>query len=105
MSLTRTIQVRVTVVNKQGRRRIDEIGDESRRRILDAAEELFSEFGFDSTSIAGTAERSGISRAPSRGNVPVGTGRCRRTPTCHGRGGVVAGRRRGVDAVVTGDAG
>ncbi|MFF5583826.1 TetR/AcrR family transcriptional regulator [Streptomyces hygroscopicus] len=53
-------------MSKQGRRRIDEIGDESRRRILDAAEELFSEFGFDSTSIAGIAERSGI----SRGSIP-----------------------------------
>lgn len=33
------------------RRRIDEIGEESRRRILDAAEELFGERGFDSSTV------------------------------------------------------
>ncbi|CAN5121907.1 hypothetical protein BH09ACT5_BH09ACT5_13490 [soil metagenome] len=48
------------------RRRIDEIGDESRRRILDAAEELFAERGFDRTSFVDIAERSGI----SRGSIP-----------------------------------
>jgi TetR/AcrR family acrAB operon transcriptional repressor len=53
-------------VTPQGRRRIDEIGDESRRRILDAAEELFAERGFDRTSFVDIAERSGI----SRGSIP-----------------------------------
>ncbi|MEV6981096.1 TetR/AcrR family transcriptional regulator [Sphaerisporangium sp. NPDC051017] len=48
------------------RRRIDEIGDESRRRILDAAEELFAERGVDRTSFVDIAERSGI----SRGSIP-----------------------------------
>jgi TetR/AcrR family acrAB operon transcriptional repressor len=47
-------------------RRIDEIGQESRRRILDAAEELFAEKGFDRTSFVDIAERSGI----SRGSIP-----------------------------------
>ncbi|MFD2419747.1 TetR/AcrR family transcriptional regulator [Amycolatopsis pigmentata] len=47
-------------------RRIDEIGDESRRRILDAAEELFAEQGFERTSFVDIAERSGI----SRGSIP-----------------------------------
>ena len=47
-------------------RRIDEIGDESRRRILDAAEELFAEKGFDKTSFVDIAARSGI----SRGSIP-----------------------------------
>ena len=47
-------------------RRIDEIGDESRRRIMDAAEALFSEKGFDRTSFVDIAERSGI----SRGSIP-----------------------------------
>lgn len=48
------------------RRRIDEIGDESRRRILDAAEALFAERGFDRTSFVDIAARSGI----SRGSIP-----------------------------------
>lgn len=47
-------------------RRIDEIGDESRRRILDAAEELFAEKGFDKTSFVDISSRSGI----SRGSIP-----------------------------------
>ena len=47
-------------------RRIDEIGDESRRRILDAAEELFAERGYERTSVVDIAERSGI----SRGSIP-----------------------------------
>jgi TetR/AcrR family transcriptional regulator, acrAB operon repressor len=47
-------------------RRMDEIGQESRRRILDAAEELFAERGFDRTSFVDIAERSGI----SRGSIP-----------------------------------
>lgn len=46
--------------------RIEEIGDESRRRILDAAEALFAERGFDRTSFVDIAERSGI----SRGSIP-----------------------------------
>ena len=46
--------------------RIDEIGDESRRRILDAAEALFAEKGFDRTSFADLAARSGL----SRGSIP-----------------------------------
>lgn len=53
-------------MSSPGRRRIDEIGDESRRRILDAAEELFAERGFDRTSFVDIAERSGI----SRGSIP-----------------------------------
>lgn len=53
-------------VSTAPRRRIDEIGDESRRRILDAAEELFAERGFDRTSFVDIAERSGI----SRGSIP-----------------------------------
>ena len=53
-------------VSSPQRRRIDEIGDESRRRILDAAEELFAERGFDRTSFVDIAERSGI----SRGSIP-----------------------------------
>ena len=53
-------------VNSPGPRRIDEIGDESRRRILDAAEELFAERGFDRTSFVDVAKRSGI----SRGSIP-----------------------------------
>ena len=56
----------MTIESYQGRRRIDEIGEESRRRILDAAEELFAERGFDRTSFADIADRSGI----SRGSIP-----------------------------------
>ncbi|MFF0143673.1 TetR family transcriptional regulator [Amycolatopsis sulphurea] len=56
----------MTTVGSPGRRRIDEIGDESRRRILDAAEELFAERGFDRTSFIDISERSGI----SRGSIP-----------------------------------
>ena len=48
------------------KRRVDEIGEESRRRILDAAEELFAERGFERTSFVDIAERSGI----SRGSIP-----------------------------------
>jgi TetR/AcrR family acrAB operon transcriptional repressor len=47
-------------------RRIDEIGEESRRRILDAAEELFAEKGFEKTSFVDIAARCGI----SRGSIP-----------------------------------
>jgi TetR/AcrR family acrAB operon transcriptional repressor len=53
-------------VSETGQRRIDEIGDESRRRILDAAEELFAERGFDRTSFVDISARSGI----SRGSIP-----------------------------------
>ncbi|WP_432841381.1 TetR/AcrR family transcriptional regulator [Dactylosporangium sp. CA-092794] len=53
-------------MSSRGQRRIDEIGDESRRRILDAAEELFAERGFDRTSFVDISERSGI----SRGSIP-----------------------------------
>lgn len=56
----------MTGMSSRGQRRIDEIGDESRRRILDAAEELFAERGFDRTSFVDIAERSGI----SRGSIP-----------------------------------
>lgn len=53
-------------MSESGQRRIDEIGDESRRRILDAAEELFAERGFDRTSFVDISARSGI----SRGSIP-----------------------------------
>ncbi|MGY0499311.1 TetR/AcrR family transcriptional regulator [Nocardia sp. FBN12] len=54
-------------MNQPGQqRRIDEIGEESRRRIMDAAEELFAERGYDRTSFVDIAERSGI----SRGSIP-----------------------------------
>lgn len=56
----------MTAVTSPGPRRIDEIGEESRRRILDAAEELFAERGFDRTSFVDIAKRSGI----SRGSIP-----------------------------------
>lgn len=45
---------------------MEEIGDESRRRIMDAAEALFAEKGFTRTSFVDVAERSGI----SRGSIP-----------------------------------
>jgi TetR/AcrR family transcriptional regulator, acrAB operon repressor len=47
-------------------RRMDEIAEESRRRILDAAEELFREQGFERTTFADVSTRSGI----SRGSIP-----------------------------------
>jgi TetR/AcrR family acrAB operon transcriptional repressor len=53
-------------VSDKRMRRIDEIGAESRRRIMDAAEELFAERGYDRTSFVDIAERSGI----SRGSIP-----------------------------------
>lgn len=56
----------VGMSDARARRRIDEIGEESRRRILDAAEELFAERGFDRTSFVDISERSGI----SRGSIP-----------------------------------
>lgn len=56
----------MVIVSPPRRRRIDEIGGESRGRILDAAEELFAERGFDRTSFLDISERSGI----SRGSIP-----------------------------------
>ncbi|WP_198153674.1 TetR/AcrR family transcriptional regulator [Catenuloplanes japonicus] len=53
-------------MSSPARRRIDEIGDESRRRILDAAEDLFAERGVGRTSFVDIAARSGI----SRGSIP-----------------------------------
>ncbi|MBP2335313.1 TetR/AcrR family acrAB operon transcriptional repressor [Saccharothrix coeruleofusca] len=53
-------------MSSRGRRRIDEIGEESRRRILDAAEELLAKSGFDRTSFVDISELSGI----SRGSIP-----------------------------------
>lgn len=49
-----------------GQSRIQEIGDESRRRILDAAESLFAERGVERTSFVDISERAGI----SRGSIP-----------------------------------
>lgn len=48
------------------KRRIDEIGEQSRIRILDAAETLFAERGYERTSFADIAQQSGI----SRGSIP-----------------------------------
>lgn len=53
-------------MTQPARRRIDEIGDESRQRILDATEQLLAERGYDRTSYVDIAERSGI----SRGSIP-----------------------------------
>ncbi|MDY7103651.1 MAG: TetR family transcriptional regulator [Actinomycetota bacterium] len=47
-------------------RRRSEIGDESRRRILDAAEKLFAERGVADTSFAAIQREAGI----SRGSIP-----------------------------------
>ena len=47
-------------------RRVYEVGVESRRRILDAAEELIAERGFEKTSIVEISKRSGV----SRGSIP-----------------------------------
>ena len=47
-------------------RRTYETGVESRRRALDAAERLFAERGYERTSIAEIARRSGV----SRGSIP-----------------------------------
>jgi TetR/AcrR family transcriptional regulator, acrAB operon repressor len=58
--------VTTTPTTGTGARRMEEIGDESRRRILDAAEELFAEQGFEKTSFVDIAARSGI----SRGSIP-----------------------------------
>ena len=46
--------------------RITEIGDESRQRILDAAEKLFLEKGYDGTTIVDVGKLSGI----SYGSIP-----------------------------------
>lgn len=47
-------------------RRMNEIGDESRQRLLDAAEELFFEKGFDATTVVEIGKRAGI----SHGSIP-----------------------------------
>lgn len=64
MTLASRYGVGVTAPSRK--RRIDEIGDESRRRIMDAAEALFAAKGYDRTSFVDIAERSGI----SRGSIP-----------------------------------
>jgi TetR/AcrR family acrAB operon transcriptional repressor len=57
----------VTTVGAQGDgRRTYEVGVESRRRILDAAEQLIAERGFEKTSILEISKRSGV----SRGSIP-----------------------------------
>jgi len=48
------------------KRRANQAGEESRRRVLDAAEELFAEKGFDRTSFVDIERRSGV----SRGSIP-----------------------------------
>ncbi len=48
------------------RTRITEIGEESRQRILDAAEELFLERGYEKTTLSAIGERCGI----SYGSIP-----------------------------------
>jgi TetR/AcrR family acrAB operon transcriptional repressor len=53
-------------VSTKRKTRIEEIGEESRARIMDAAESLFSERGVDRTSFVDIAARSGI----SRGSIP-----------------------------------
>ena len=47
-------------------RRMSEIGDESRQRVLDAAEELFLEKGFEETTVVDIGKRAGI----SHGSIP-----------------------------------
>lgn len=47
-------------------KRMTEIGEESRQRILDAAEELFLERGYDKTTLSAIGERCGI----SYGSIP-----------------------------------
>ena len=47
-------------------RRMTEIGDESKQRLLDAAEELFQEKGFDNTTVAEIGLKAGI----SQGSIP-----------------------------------
>lgn len=47
-------------------RRMSEIGEESRQRLLDAAEELFLEKGFDATTVVEIGKRAGI----SHGSIP-----------------------------------
>jgi len=47
-------------------RRMTEIGDESKQRLLDAAEELFTEKGFENTTVVEIGERAGI----SHGSIP-----------------------------------
>jgi TetR/AcrR family acrAB operon transcriptional repressor len=45
---------------------MSEIGDESRQRLIDAAEELFVEKGYDNTTVVEIGERAGI----SHGSIP-----------------------------------
>ncbi len=47
-------------------RRMNEIGDESRQRLLDAAEALFLEKGFEATTVVEIGKRAGI----SHGSIP-----------------------------------
>ena len=47
-------------------RRMTEIGDESKQRLLDDAEELFQEKGFDNTTVAEIGLKAGI----SHGSIP-----------------------------------
>ncbi len=47
-------------------RRMNEIGDESRQRLLDAAESLFLEKGFEATTVVEIGKRAGI----SHGSIP-----------------------------------
>ncbi len=47
-------------------RRMSEIGEESRQRLLDAAEELFLEKGFEATTVVEIGKRAGI----SHGSIP-----------------------------------
>jgi len=52
--------------DKPPKRRMSEIGDESRTRILDAAETLFLEKGYDRTTLVDVGKLSGI----SYGSIP-----------------------------------
>lgn len=47
-------------------RRMTEIGDESKKRLLDAAEELFQEKGFENTTVVEIGLKAGI----SHGSIP-----------------------------------
>lgn len=53
-------------MTKQRVRRLEEIGEESKRRILDAAEELFAEKGYGATTFIEIGDRCGI----SHGSIP-----------------------------------
>lgn len=47
-------------------RRMSEIGDESKQRLIDAAEELFLEKGYENTTVVEIGKRAGI----SHGSIP-----------------------------------